>query len=266
MISFFIIVPTLNSYSVLSNLIDSLIQQTYSFWRVHFVDGESNRNHLDFLDSICKLDSRFSWKTQLNLDGGIFGAMNEGIAYADLVNDWLLFWGSDDRASSPSMLESVVRQLQSSTCAVAKPDLLVCNGTYFKVNRSFHASDNSLGRKAVFHFKHSYRRSLFFGSTPPHQATFFGPGALNLISEYSIDFKLASDLYYFLRLSEFSNVRVIVQNDNIVLIGEGGISSKQTKQRLREVKKAYQDVFKQWWWIPFAMRYLQRIQSKIGLL
>jgi glycosyltransferase involved in cell wall biosynthesis len=261
MISFLIVVPTLNSYKLLPSLVCSLTEQTYSFWRVHFVDGESDSDHCKYLDSICDLDSRFSWRKQLKLDGGIFGAMNEGIAYAEFHYDWLLFWGSDDRASSPLMLESIVEHLKSSTDPLSKPDLLVCQATYFKTHQNSQSRDITLGRKAVFYFMHSYRRSLFLGSTPPHQATFLGHGAFNLISEYSTNFNLAADLYYFLKLSEFKNIRVATHNKNIVLIGEGGVSNKRIKQRLLEVRKAYQNTFHQWWWIPFVMRYVQRILS-----
>jgi len=261
MILFYIIVPTLNSYKLLPSLVFSLTEQTYSFWRVHFVDGESDNDHCKYLDSICELDSRFSWKKQLRLDGGIFGAMNEGIAYAEFHYDWLLFWGSDDRASSPSMLESIVEKLKSSTNTLSNPDLLVCQATYYKTHQNSQSLDTFLGRKSVFYFIHSYRRSLFFGSTPPHQATFFGHSAFNLIPEYSANFNLAADLDYFLKLSEFLNIRIAIHNEDIVLIGEGGVSNKRTKQRLLEVKKAYQNTFHQWWWIPFVMRYVQRILS-----
>ena len=48
-----------------------------------------------------------------------------------------------------------------------------------------------------------YRRSLWFGSTPPHQATVFGPGARRRLAHYSPFFRLSGDLDYFLKLSDF---------------------------------------------------------------
>ena len=260
MISFLIVVPTRNSYKVLSNLIDSLLEQTYPSWRVHFVDGSSDNDHIAFLNNICNYDNRFSWTEQVSSDGAIFGAMNEGIANAAHETDWILFWGSDDRASGPFMLENIATKLNGFVSLQSHIDLLICTGTYIHINDS-DSSGISLGRKSFFNLRHSYRRSLFLGSTPPHQATFFGPGVFTLLPEFSTELRLAADLDYFLRLSAFPCLKVALLNENVVFIGDGGISSKQTKYRLAEVKRAYQNSFGYGWWIPFAMRYSQRIMS-----
>ena len=45
----FFVVPTLNSSDNLSRLIISLKEQTYSNWRVLFIDGGSNKYNLDKL-------------------------------------------------------------------------------------------------------------------------------------------------------------------------------------------------------------------------
>ena len=44
-----IIVPTLNSYLLLDNLIESLKNQSFKNWKLLFVDGNSDSNHIDFL-------------------------------------------------------------------------------------------------------------------------------------------------------------------------------------------------------------------------
>lgn len=169
--------------------------------------------------------------------------------------------GSDDRASSPIMFESIAEKLNNYATVHSHVDLLICSGTYFHFNTDSESHNVSLGRKAFFKCGHSYRRSLFFGSTPPHQATFFGPGVLGLLSGYSTELKLAADLDYFLRLSELPNLKVATLNESVVLIGDGGISSKQTKRRLSEVMLAYQNSFAYAWLIPFALRYSKRIIS-----
>jgi len=265
MISFLIVVPTRNSYKILSNLVDSLVSQTYSYWRVHFVDGSSNPDHIDFLNYVCNYDHRFSWRQQISSDGGIFGAMNEGIADVARDTDWILFWGSDDRASSPLMLELIASKLNIYTSHRIHVDLLVCMGTYFHISNDSEVNTIHLGRKTFFKLGHSYRRSLFLGSTPPHQATFFGPSALGLLGQFSTELKLAADLDYFLQLSAFPSIKVVTHNENVVLIGDAGISTKQTKHRLAEVKQAYENSFKYVWWIPFAMRYLRRIMTILFL-
>ena len=90
--NFQIIVPTLNSFGVLNKLIESLRIQTWRFWRVIFVDGESNYEHVSWLKYQCLKDKRFSYIKQRRENIGIFGAMNQGLEMADQKN-WILFWG-----------------------------------------------------------------------------------------------------------------------------------------------------------------------------
>ena len=265
MISFLIIVPTLDSHSLLPALVDSLQNQTFPRWRVHFIDGPSGEAHRQYLDLLCKQDKRFGWDCQLYTDTGIFGAMNQGIKYAELSNDWILFWGSDDQAASPVALESVAKKLQDYILQKNCPDLLVCDATYYHQEmNTLRDNEYCFGRKSKFTFRNSFRRSLFLGSTPPHQATFFGPGALSSVHEFATELKLSADLDYFLKLSQDPTIKVIVEELDLVWIGDSGISRQETKRRLMEVRMAYRRAFGNKWWIPFFLRYLYRIQSVVG--
>jgi glycosyltransferase involved in cell wall biosynthesis len=263
MISFVIIVPTRNSFRLLPALIHSLQIQTYPIWRVQFIDGQSESEHINYLTSICTLDSRFSWKPQIVRDTGIFGAMNEGLNSISTCDDqWILFWGSDDRASDPFMLASIVERINSFSQVNNKPDLVICGGAYYRC--SVDSKEKSfLTRRTNFKFINTYRKSMFLGLTPPHQATFFGVGALKLLSHFSTDLMLAADLDYFLKLSEVPGINVLVLDNNVVLIGDSGISNQNTWQRLIEVSRVYHKTFKSLWFIPFVFRYLRRIQSKL---
>jgi glycosyltransferase involved in cell wall biosynthesis len=263
MISFFIIIPTRNSFKLLPNLIHSLQIQTYPKWRVQFIDGQSESDHINYLNSICALDSRFSWKSQIVRDTGIFGAMNEGLLSIPTCHDqWILFWGSDDRASDPFMLASIVEKINTSSHVNNRPDLVVCSGVYYRFSVDSN-EESFLTRRTTFKFISTYRRSMFLGLTPPHQATFFGLGALKLLSHFSTDLMLAADLDYFLRLSELPGINVLALDTNVVLIGDAGISNKNTWKRLLEVYRVYHRTFKGLWFIPFVLRYLMKIQSKL---
>jgi len=264
MISFMIIVPTLDSHCLLPALVNSLQQQTFTNWRVQFIDGASAKPHRQYLDLLCKQDNRFDWDYQLCTNAGIFGAMNQGIKSADLSNDWILFWGSDDQAASPLVLESVAKKLQDYILQDNPPDLLVCDGTYYHQEMgTLKDNDYCFGRKTKFTFRNSFRHSLFLGSTPPHQATFFGPGALSSVHEFATELKLSADLDYFLKLSQDPTIKVVVEDLDLVWIGDCGISKQETKRRLTEVRMAYRRAFGNKWWIPFFLRYLQRIQSVV---
>lgn len=251
-----IVVPTLNSYLLLPKLIDSLCLQTYHEWRLVFVDGFSNPDHINCILNYCALDSRFNLIYQNSSEYGIFGAMNQGFQYA-LDNEWLLFWGSDDWAATPNVLFQLIRVIKSHEFL---PDMVVCRARYFD------AANNVLARSSVFQSPgllngSAYRKALFFGSTPPHQASLIGPGARARLSRYSKGFSVSADLDYFLQLSRFDDLSVQVLDLELVHMSSCGISAQQTRLRLREVRHAYHRAFGWLWLFPYLMRYLLRTIS-----
>lgn len=253
-ISLLIIVPTLDSYHLLSNLLDSLQAQSWPFWRLLFVDGPSGPTHRSWLEACCVKEPRCSWVEQDPAQPYIFGAMNHGFALAK-QEDWLLFWGSDDIAAGPDVLASVITTISNFA---HQPELLVCRGRYFD------GVTSKLGRRAKFLNPSnlngiSFRRALFFGSTPPHQATIFGPKSHSKISSYSSQFRLSSDLDYFLRLSRLDDLSVSCIDLDLVHMSDGGVSGQQTQLRLLEVARAYQRAFSYLWLFPFVCRYIRRL-------
>lgn len=253
-----IVVPTLNSHPLLPRLLASLQQQTWPHWRLLFIDGPSGPEHRQWLVRCCAAEPRCSWLEQDPAEPGIFGAMNQGFSAADDPSrgaDWLLFWGSDDWAASPTVLAEAMAGL-----AQPWPDLLVCQGRYAD------ARTGRLGRPSLFHpagllALTAYRRALLLGATPPHQATLFGPGARRRLARYTPGFRLSADLDYFLQLSRYPGLRVQCLNLNLVHMAAGGISGQQTQRRLQEVRRAYRRAFGGLWWWPFAIRYVRRLLS-----
>lgn len=261
MVSLLIVVPTLNSFSLLQRLCDSLCEQSWHGWSVLFVDGPSSSDHRNWLRRCCDSDARFSWIEQNSESPGIFGAMNQGFEFACISSfEWVMFWGSDDWAASKSTLNDLFAEVNTFICAGIEPDLVVCRGRYVNVG------DSRPSRSAFFHPKglvseSSFRHALWFGSTPPHQSTLFGIGARHRLATYDSGFCLSADLDYFLRLSLFPNVTVQCCDIEIVHMGDAGISGQQTLRRLLEVRSAYLRAFGWLWWFPFIFRYLRRIAS-----
>ncbi|CAK6687042.1 glycosyltransferase [Synechococcus sp. CBW1107] len=243
-----LIVPTLDSFQQLPRLVESLRRQTTAGWRVLFIDGPSGAAHRAWLEWLCATYPRFAWIPQDPAEPGIFGAMNQGFAAAG-PTDWLLFWGSDDWASAPDVFERAGQALGPD-----QPDLIVCRGRYV----SSHAGDPFLGRSTAFRWSGTYLRSLFLGSTPPHQATLIGPGARAHLARYTPGFRLSADLDYFLQLSRWPDLRVRVLELELVHMAMGGASGVQHRRRLCEVRRAYRRAFGWRWPLPFLLRYLQR--------
>lgn len=258
-LSLLIVVPTLNSASLLQRLLNSLRLQAWAHWKLLFIDGHSGAQHRQWLFQCCTNDPRCRWLDQSPDEPGIFGAMNQGFALAGPA-DWLLFWGSDDWAAGPTVLAQVAAALERAASQDTTPDLLVCRGRYVD------AANGVLGRTTMFQpasllNSAAYRRSLLLGSTPPHQATLFGPGARERLASYAPGFRLSADLDYFLQLSRQQGLRVQCLDLELVHIADGGVSGQQTQRRLQEVRLAYHRAFGFYWWFSFLMRYLRRVAS-----
>lgn len=260
--SLLIVVPTLNSYSLLPRLLASLHAQTWHHWRILFIDGPSDKAHRQWLEECCADEPRCRWISQDPAQPGIFGAMNQGFSEAT-PDDWLLFWGSDDWASGPGVLGQVVAALDRAVDQGCSPDLLVCSGRYVD------ASSGELARSTAFHTSGTldsvaYRRALLLGSTPPHQATLFGPGARRHLACYAPGFRLSADLDYFLQLSRHPGLCVHCLDLELVHMSDAGVSGQQTQRRLTEVCRAYRRAFARHWWFPFVARYIRRLVSLFG--
>ena len=91
MFKILIIVPTKDSWLKLPSLINSLKEQTDCNFRVIFIDYKSSKKHYKYLNDICNSDQKYTYIIQSE-NTGIFGAMNEGLNYAE-DNEWVLFWG-----------------------------------------------------------------------------------------------------------------------------------------------------------------------------
>ena len=169
---------------------------------------------------------------------GIFGAMNQGFAEAS-IDDWLLFWGSDDWAAGPDVFTQVIAALERAASQDITPDLLVCSACVDAAAVSLRAqlrcSSGSLDSKA-------YRRALWLGSTPPHQRPLFSGQRQTLSGFLCCGFRLSADLDYFLQLSRRPGLQVQCLDLELVHMSDAGVGGQQTQRRLR-VCRAYRRAF-----------------------
>lgn len=101
---FSIIIPTLNSESLIKRSIESVLNQTFADFEILIMDGLSQDATLDIVENYH--DQRI--KISSTKDRGIYDAMNKGIAQAR--GEWVYFLGSDDRLFSQETLASVKTQ------------------------------------------------------------------------------------------------------------------------------------------------------------
>lgn len=258
-----IIVPTLNSYKILDKLIDSLNNQTYKNWRAIFVDGKSDQKHKKWLRNKCKNNNSLNYLKQDENSKGIYGAMNDGFKQAT-KDEWIFFWGSDDWAFSSRSFESISNQIMNEMKFKLAPSIIISKAIYLnkKGNKTRRISQfHNFGIiKNTFSSK-EFRNALFWGSVPPHQGALIGPEARKVLNNYSDQYQLASDLDYFLRISQFDRINIKLSEEIIVCLSEGGVSGKQNFKRSKEVFWLYFKYFNKFWFIPFFSRYVKRLLS-----
>ena len=252
-----LIIPTLNSYTSLPKLINSLKMQTFVNWKLIFVDGNSSIEHKKWLEEQCKRDERLSCINQINTNLGIYGAMAEGVDNIDF-SDWILFWGSDDWAFSNNTFEKISNEIDDYCKNNIKPDLIICNGKYIN-------EKGEIVRNSNFSLYKTFRLSLFIGSIPAHQATIFNAKLLKNKISFKTKYRLAADLDIFLRISKIKNIIIKTCNIDIVKISPGGISNQLFKNRICEVYNAYKSSFGLFWLIPFSIRYLKKLVSYLSI-
>tara|TARA_Y100000589_G_C27115387_1_gene614039 strand:+ start:33 stop:833 length:801 start_codon:yes stop_codon:yes gene_type:complete len=265
MIKFLFIIPTLNSHKLLPKLINSLKNQTYKNWRVIFVDGKSNSEHKKYLNELCESNLNFYLIEQSSSHKGIFGAMNQGIKFAE-EDEYVLFWGSDDWASRKEILFELNNKINKDYNELSNIDLFVCAGRYFDFKKSY-LSRKTYFKKSNINFqnKKSFRKELFFGNTPPHQATIFTPKFFKRKIFFNEELEITADLDIFLKISKFNDLMIYSNNLEIVHMGNKGISNKKTMKKLKEVFNSYRKNFNGIAFVPFIFRYFKKVLNKYNL-
>ena len=252
MTSILFIVPTRNSLKELKKLVKSLIEQTDPNWRAIFIDYKSNKENKNYLKKLCKFDRRFLIKEQI-INNGIYGAQNLGFKFFK-KNEWLLFWGSDDYASSNKIV-SIIRKEISRNINI---DLIIFSGKFVSRIDGKPKSLNHFTKLSNNYFDNNeYRKKIFYGFRQAHQATLINPKNNLKDLLYDENYFLAADLNYYLDCTKINNLKSKFCNINIVNIGIGGISRKRNIMRFKEVLSIYWKNFKILFLIPFILRYLK---------
>ena len=252
MFKILIIVPTKDSWLQLPSLINSLEQQSDENFRVIFVDYNSCEKHYKYLNDVCNANEKYKYVIQ-HEDTGIFGAMNEGLNYLE-DNEWVLFWGSDDFASSKNTISELRNCINKKI--YKDIDMLIFKGNFFDHNSQMVSSKNHFSKIVNAKFDAmKYRNMLFKGFRQAHQATLINPNKNLKKHRYKTSILLASDLNYFLESTHYKKLKILSINIPLVNIGNEGISGKKHFLRTYEVLNIYWKEFKIFFFIPFLLRY-----------
>lgn len=171
-----IITVCFNAGKIISETLNSAIQQSYKNIELVIVDGNSNDNTLQ---EIKKYQSHIGTLIS-EPDKGIYDAMNKGIKAAN--GEWIYFLNAGDLFYDEKILEDIF----------SKNDLSNFDLIYAKVE----TKNEPTGVNYITGEKITFKD--FFSKYPIcHQATFTRKTAFDKIGMYDIQYRLAADTDWF---------------------------------------------------------------------
>ncbi|MFV0311345.1 MAG: glycosyltransferase family 2 protein [Dysgonomonas sp.] len=155
---FSIIIPTFNSSLTIRACIKSVLDQTFSDFEILIMDGVSNDETLDIIESYN--DKRIHIYSEK--DSGIYDAMNKGVDKAK--GEWLYFIGSDDKLYNNTVLETVFLNIRKTKKKIIYGSVeIVGDSGWAKDGEIYdgYFNLNKLLRKNICHQAIFYKKSIF---------------------------------------------------------------------------------------------------------
>ena len=219
-----IITPTYNSAKTITRTIDSVLAQNYSDLEYIIIDGASTDNTRDII---------LSYQDKLNIkfisepDKGIYDAMNKGIKLA--TGEIVSILNSDDLFDNDKVLLSVLEAFKDQTVDAVYGDIKYFGEDFGKIKRYWRAG--------------SYQgEKLSNGWIIPHPSLFLRKTVYDKYGSFNIDFKIAGDYEFILRLLKIHKIKVKYLPTVLVRMYDGGVSGSSLEQR----KKGWKELKKAW--------------------
>lgn len=220
-----IITVVFNNEKTIKDAIESVLKQTYENIEHVVIDGNSSDKTVSI---IREYENKLGFFNS-EKDNGIYDAMNKGILAAN--GDVIGILNSDDLYQDDTVIQTVMNQfLQNPTLDIVYGDLV-----YVK-------SDNV--NKIVRHWKsYSYYNSFFEnGNVPPHPSLFVRRSVYQKAGLFDLDFKLAADYEFMLRIFKKYNFNSKYINRVIVKMRLGGA----TNQSFLNIKRQNIEILNAW--------------------
>lgn len=207
-----VITVVFNGVKTLEMTIKSVIEQSYDNIEYIVIDGGSSDGTVDLIRQYeYEIDYWVSEK-----DKGIYDAMNKGIQLAK--GKWVALLNADDRYSSQDALIKV---------AALDDDVLVAASDVFV--------DSQEGFKR---FSIDDTRPLYKNIPYMHTGMFVRPDVYSRLGLFSIEFRIASDIDFIIRIIN-SKINIYRFHNPLVVMKVGGASDVNFTQGRVEYRKIY---------------------------
>ncbi len=233
-----VITVVFNNVTTLPDTINSVASQLGADLEHIIIDGGSTDGSLEVIKANQSVIS--TWVSEP--DGGIYDAMNKGIALA--TGDVIGFLNADDVYASNDVLKSVAAHIGNAE--VLYGDLQYRNPDLKKVVRIWKSGAYKPG-------------DFFLGWMPPHPTFYARKSCFERWGKFSLELRSAADYELMLRFLHKQQAKVVYLPKMMVYMRTGGVSNRSINNRInanQEDKKAWQmNGLKPWfctlWLKPF---------------
>ena len=207
-----IITATYNSSKTLRDTLESVLNQTYQDIEHIIVDGGSKDATLEIIKEYePKFNGRLKWISEK--DNGIYNAMNKGI---DLTSGEVVgILNSDDLYFNSNVIYDVMNEFQNDPYLEA-------------VHANLYYVKNDDVNFVVRHWITGdfLEKSFFKGWHPAHPTLFLKKNVYYKCGNFNLDFDLAADFEFMLRIFEVFKIKSKFIPKTIVKMRLGGATSK----------------------------------------
>ena len=207
-----IITACYNNESSIEKTILSVIAQKYSDIEYIVIDGASKDKTCDIISKYIEhIDYYISEK-----DESVYEALNKGLEIAN--GNIICFLHADDVFENDEVLNFVMKNFNNNDLDVICGDIVI---------RNMHG-------RIVRYYKgtNKVRENFSMGIMPPHPAVFMTSKIYKKVGSFSLDYKIASDYDYLLRVFMNLNIKYKYISKVFVSMGNGGISNKNILSKI----------------------------------
>lgn len=209
-----IITATYNSSQTIRDTLECVSGQDYSDIEHIIIDGLSNDNTLAIVNTYPHVAKVITEK-----DGGIYDAMNKGIALAS--GEIVGILNSDDLYMNENVVSKVMKAFQDDQVDVVYADLqYVKADNVNKVTRSWKSGSFS-------------KKKFYYGWMPPHPTFFVRRKVYETVGVFNISLHSAADYEFMLRVLLKYDHHVQYIPEVLVKMRTGGMSNASFRHRLR---------------------------------
>jgi len=207
-----IITVVLNDVDFVEGAIKSVIAQNYSSIEYIVIDGCSIDGTLEVIEKYRDNISLFLSEP----DSGIYDALNKGISLA--TGDVIGILHSDDVFCDEYVVSDMVDKMSETKTELCFSDMVIV--------------DNESDMVVRYYMANYFKRWLFrIGWMPPHPTCFIKKSLFNEFGLYSLDYKMAGDFDFLVRIFYGRDINWAYLNCITVKMRQGGVSNSGLKSK-----------------------------------